>query len=510
MTPFMMFILTVIAIAVIRIIIQVFKFFKFCADVNKLPGPARYPLPTVAFQVRKLKQEDRFKWVFDLLAKYQKGFMMNIMQFNEALVHIYNPRHMEIIFPSTENIKKSFAYDNLNPWLGQGLLTSSGQTWFHQRKLITPAFHFGVVDQFAEVMSEKSRVLTEIIDETLRENPNEPIDIFKLIIRCALDIICETAMGVNMNVQRKYDTDYMNALHKVAQSLVERVNYPWLKWDWIFYRTKGGKETKVAFETMIDFTMKIIKKKKLARQSGVNEPKEIESDEFGKRKRKAFLDLLLDVNENEKNPMTEAEIREQVDTFMFAGHDTTAAAINWAIFNLGNNPEVQEKVHQELDEYFGDDYDRPITIKDVAELKYLDRVIKETLRMHPSVPQISRRLTEDIKLDGYMVPKGVNLAIAIYHLHHNPNVWPNPEKFDPDRFLPENSRGRHPYAYVPFSAGPRNCIGQKFAVAEQKIVLTSILRKWRVKSARTPEEMKLISSFILRPHDGNPVYFIPK
>lgn len=510
MTSFMVFLITVAVIVIARILIQVFNFIKFCVLVNKLPGPARYPMPTVALQVKKLKQEDRFKWFCNLFAQYQKGFMMNITQFNEALIHIYNPRHMEVLFPSTENIKKSFAYDNLNPWLGQGLLTSSGQTWFHQRKLITPAFHFGVVDQFSEVMSEKSKVLTEIIEETLKENPGKPIDIFRLIIRCALDIICETAMGVNMNVQRNYDTDYMNALHTVAQSSVERVNFPWLKWDWIYYRTKRGREHKSSFETMINFSMKVIKKKILARVSGISEPnEEIDSDKIGKRKRKAFLDLLLDANENEKNPMSEVEIREQVDTFMFAGHDTTAAAINWAIFNLGNNPEIQEKVHQEIDEYFGNSQEQ-ITIKDIAELKYLDRVVKETLRMHPSVPHVSRRLTEDIVLDGYIVPKGCNVSMAIYHLHHNPDVWPNPEKFDPDRFLPENCRGRHPYAYVPFSAGPRNCVGQKFALAEQKIVLTSILRKWRVKSARTPQEMKLIASFILRPHDGNPVYFIPK
>ncbi|XP_033222460.1 cytochrome P450 4C1-like [Belonocnema kinseyi] len=149
-------------------------------------------------------------------------------------------------------------------------------------------------------------------------------------------------------------------------------------------------------------------------------------------------------------------------------------------------------------------------MKEITELKYLDRVIKENLRLNPSVPGIGRRLTEDIILDGYFIPKGCNINLSIMSLHRDPEVWNDPLKFDPDRFLPENCIGRHPYAYVPFSAGPRNCIGQKFAMAEQKIVLTSILRKWRVKSAKSQEEMKLRSTFILRPHEGNPMYFTRK
>ncbi|XP_033222770.1 cytochrome P450 4C1-like [Belonocnema kinseyi] len=256
--------------------------------------------------------------------------------------------------------------------------------------------------------------------------------------------------------------------------------------------------------------MQIIKKRKEARKALKNIPTNDEGvDETGKRKKKALLDLLLNVNETEQIPMTDSELKEQVETFIFAGHDTTGAAVSWTVFNLANNPEVQEKVHQELDQIFGDSTERA-TMKQITELKYLDRVIKENLRLNPSVPIVGRTLTKDIVLDGHLLPSGCNLIIDIFNLHRDPEVWNCPLKFDPNRFLLENCRGRHSYAYVPFSAGPRNCIGQKFAMIELKIVLTALLRKWRLKSARTQAEMKMHSTFVLRPHDGNPNYFTLK
>ncbi|KAL6446197.1 hypothetical protein ACFW04_001078 [Cataglyphis niger] len=229
----------------------------------------------------------------------------------------------------------------------------------------------------------------------------------------------------------------------------------------------------------------------------------------GKRKRKAFLDLLLDQNEKDEVPLTEDELRAQVDTFMFEGHDTTAVAITWTLFLLGNNFEHQEKVHEELEEVFKD-LKTPASLKELSQLKYLDRIIKETLRLFPSVPMITRKLTKDIKMDGYTLPKGVTVILAINLLHKNPEVWSDPNKFDPDRFLPDNSKYRNPYAYVPFSAGPRNCIGQRFALLEEKTILTAILRKWRVKSVETVDTIPYGATLILRPCEDIYIYFTPK
>lgn len=135
-------------------------------------------------------------------------------------------------------------------------------------------------------------------------------------------------------------------------------------------------------------------------------------------------------------------------------------------------------------------------------MKYLERVIKETMRIYPSVPSIGRILSEDVQLDQYTLPKGTMVSLGIYYLHRDPRFFPDPEKFEPDRFLPENTVSRHPYAYLPFSAGPRNCVGQKFAMYEEKSVLSSIIRSYKITSVEKRDEITLIAELILRTHNG--------
>ncbi|GLH09720.1 Uncharacterized protein GBIM_14763 [Gryllus bimaculatus] len=192
---------------------------------------------------------------------------------------------------------------------------------------------------------------------------------------------------------------------------------------------------------------------------------------------------------------------------------------------FGSHPDVQEKVAEELQAIFQGS-DRPPSMQDLAEMKYLERVIKETLRLYPSVPFIARHLNEDLQVgkyslfaaplrptgefetsgrftrSGYRLPAGCNVAIRIYLVHRNPEYFPEPDKFNPDHFLPERVQGRHPYAYIPFSAGSRNCIGQKFAMLEEKAVLSTLLRRYSFRAVDKQEDLKLLSELVLRPSNG--------
>ncbi|KAF1533045.1 Leukotriene-B4 omega-hydroxylase 3, partial [Eudyptes sclateri] len=215
-----------------------------------------------------------------------------------------------------------------------------------------------------------------------------------------------------------------------------------------------------------------------------------------------FIDLLLLTKDKDGNTLSDEDISAEADTFMFEGHDTTASGLAWLLYNLARHPQYQERCRQEVRELLKGRDVEEIEWEDLSRLPFTTMCIKESLRLHPPVTAVSRCCTEDIALrDGRVIPKGIICLMSIYGTHHNPDVWPEPQVYNPLRFSLENSQGRSPLAFIPFSAGPRNCIGQNFAMAELKVVAALTVARFTIRlDAGRPPRRK--PELILRAEDG--------
>ncbi len=229
----------------------------------------------------------------------------------------------------------------------------------------------------------------------------------------------------------------------------------------------------------------------------------IDENDIGEKRRLAFLDLMIETSHYNPTQLSKEEIKQQVDTIMFEGHDTTAAGSSFTLCMLGCHPEVQAKVFDEQFTIFGDS-DRDCTFADTLEMKYLERVIMETLRLYPPVPIIARKVNEDVKLATVdsVISAGTTVIIGTYKIHRSAEIYENPEKFDPDNWLPERASTRSYYSFIPFSAGPRSCVGRKYAMLKLKVLLSTIVRNFYVTSTVPEKDFKLQGDIILKRRDG--------
>ncbi|XP_067131382.1 cytochrome P450 4C1-like [Centruroides vittatus] len=313
-------------------------------------------------------------------------------------------------------------------------------------------------------------------------------------------------LGVSLNSQTEGNEEYVSAINRISIYFPEWLLNPMYWFAPIFAMTKMGRNFKKDVEIIHRFDEKVferskanfVQKKQL--QKSFDEGAQYEEEAKAKRKPR-IIDALLDLHVNQ-GLMSEEDVIRDAEGGMFAGHDTVAHAMSWTLYFLGRFPEVQEKVYLELQEIFENDINRDITIDDLTKMTYLECVIKESMRIYPPGPFIARKNPSEMKIGNYVLPANSTLLISIYGIHHNPSVYENPEVFDPDRFLPENFKNFHPYAFLPFSAGPRNCIGNKLAMVEMKIVLANVLRNFKVYSL-DPQD-KIVTSFavMLTPISG--------
>ncbi|KAH3871404.1 hypothetical protein DPMN_034604 [Dreissena polymorpha] len=493
--------------------VWLFKLEKIRRNVDRLGGPVSLPLIGNVHQLRR-NPKDFTRQLFEFMKEYSHLKVFRLLIGGHPLILVCSPEEAEPLMNSTKHLDKASDYNFLHPWLGTGLLTSTGDKWKSRRKLLTPTFHFKILNDFVSVFNDQSKVLLEKMRGLA--DGKTTVNVFNDITLCALDIICETAMGRSVNAQLNSDSDYVQAVYRASEYTFIRQRSPWLWPDFLFRLIGPGKKYDESLNILHSFTEKVIKERQHEFWKRYDQNKDITMEQLlseqdlsmGQKQRLAFLDMLL-CTSSEGKRLSFLDIREEVDTFMFEGHDTTAMASNWALHLIGTDVSVQKKVHEELDAIFGDS-ERDATMDDLKEMKYLECCIKEALRMRPSVPVFGRSLTEDIVIRGVPLEKGTSVLIVPAAIHSLEDIYPDPETFDPDRFLPVNCVSRHPFAYIPFSAGPRNCIGQKFALLEEKVILSNIFRNFSVKSMQKLDEMCPLAELILRPGEGVKVILTPR
>ncbi|XP_023240253.1 cytochrome P450 4C1-like [Centruroides sculpturatus] len=438
---------------------------------------------------------------FCLINPKEKAIKISVNGSNYFLFS--HPETIEKVLKSYNTINKDTFYNKFRFLIGTGLITSSYNKWKTRRKMLNPAFHFRILEDFQEIFYRKSETF---VQKLKNKRESEVFDIIQLTSRCTLDVIAESAMGIHINAQDDSNTEYVQAVERVTSKFADLFMQPWFWLRPFSYFYPLIKVIKKCRRIVHQLHLKVIKERtELIKRIQHMDDFQGEEKTLGIKKKRAFLDLLL-FHHLTDGTLSEKDVKEEVDTFMIAGFHTVTVGIGWTLYFLGLHQDIQEKVFEELKGIFAEEEDRMINTEDLRKMNYLECVIKESNRIYPPVPLIIRRNISEMKVGDIILPPNSSIMINIHALHHNPTVYENPEIFHPDRFLPENFQKRHPYAFLPFSAGPRNCIGQKFATMEMKTVLANVIRNFKVYSVNPRDKMFESSDIVLRSKYGIRMY----
>uniref|UniRef100_A0A183BPJ4 Cytochrome P450 n=1 Tax=Globodera pallida TaxID=36090 RepID=A0A183BPJ4_GLOPA len=422
---------------------------------------------------------------------------------NKFFIFMMDGETAKIILESTVELKKGPDYKFFHQWLGNGVL----------RRMLLPIFRFSMLKQYTHTFNKYGQMLAQNLAEL--QGKRELVDVSPLLIKCALYNVTESVMGVQMNLEQKLCRKYMEAIKNFGiYQHIYALCPLYILFPVTWYLFGHGFATRRCVKALKAFSTKVVEDRIRINTANGGIKKDVPMHAEGSLyKIMAFLDFLLALKGEDK--LSIEQVREQVDGFMFGGHDTIANVLMWFLWSMACHPEYQQRLHAEIVDHFGVEEALELTASDVNELPYLDRCIRETMRMFPVIPVLERELLHDLRIGDQTLPRGVTVAILPLIIHHNEKVYPRhwefdpdnflPERvskrspydylpfsagprnclesgrweFDPDNFLPERVSKRSPYDYLPFSAGPRNCLGNRFAMLELKIILVHVFRRLR-------------------------------
>ena len=376
-------------------------------------------------------------------------------------VLLSHPEHVEhVLKENRANYVKG--YDGARALLGNGLPLNEGESWLRQRRLMQPAFHRRRLERFAATMVGKA-------EETLKgwegaASVGRPVDVGLEMTLLTQRVIVKTMFGSSVGdergerIARAFDAgmrgiEFRSQLPLWASRLPLPVNRRFAR----------------AFAVLDEEVYRIIGERRRERRAGGDG--EVRDD---------LLGLLLEARDEETGEgMDEGQVRDEVINVYLAGHESTAVLLTWVWYLLSKHPGAARKVREEALEVIGD---RMPGLEDLPKLVYARMVVDETLRLYPSAWVLARKAVGDDEIGGYRIPAGTGLFVCPYVTHRRPDLWENPEGFDPERFAPDGNgdEGRPRFSYYPFGGGPRLCIGQNFALMEATLIVATIARSYRL------------------------------
>ncbi|HEX6802272.1 MAG TPA: cytochrome P450 [Terriglobales bacterium] len=400
----------------------------------------------------------------------------DIFYYRAGWLHVYFLNHPELIesvlIKNYQNFLKDRVIRNSRWFFGEGLLTNEGDSWLRQRRLSQPAFHRERVASYARIMTDYTeQMLSNWREGEVRDIHKEMMQLtLRVVVRCLFNVEAEEigAISAAMNTMMRNTTGLRMLLPPAARYL--------------------------PLPSMIEF-------RRAVRRLDETVYNIIQTRSKAPHDSGDLLSMLMQARDEDGSRMTTRQLRDEVLTFLLAGHETTALALSWTWHLLAQHPEIEARLHQELHTKL---QGRVPTLADLAALPYTDRVIKEVLRLYPPAWSLARTVISDFHVRGYLIPAGANVVMSQWIMHRDPRYFRDPEQFDPDRWLDPAMQKLPRFTYFPFGGGPRQCIGSSFATMEATLILATVAQRFRFQQV-PDHEVVPIPSFTLRPKHGIPM-----
>jgi cytochrome P450 len=399
-------------------------------------------------------RRDRLKFLTDLarefgdIARFRMGSrVMHFVNCPESIRYVLQDNH--------ENYQKGVGLVQAKRWLGDGLLTSEGEVWSRQRQLIQPAFQRQRLNKFASVVTDATSPMLERWSAYAEQG--QSIDAISQMMELTLDIITRIMFGTSIANAGEVGAAFTTAL----QDAMDRMTAVMILPDWLPF--PGKMRFKRALRTLNKIVDEIIR-----------------SQRDGGRADKNLLSTLSSERQATEGGFGDRELRDQVMTILFTGHETTANSLAWTFYLMSNNPWAWQRVRAEVDRVLDG---RLPTHDDLPELVWTRMVLEESLRLYPPVWLIPRRAVAADEIAGYHIPAGSDVLISPYVLHRDLRYWDQPDAFNPERFSLTPPGGRPQYTYLPFGAGPRACVGSSLAMMETLLILAMVAQRYRLQLA---------------------------